>query len=648
MQSQDVASRPARPADPVTDEEQAEATLVEHYPRLARIAYLVLPPDLPRARRVLTAHGLVQRALPRGRGARWAAGVVAARRAAEDEGVDPGYALVRERVLRGALAAARPVRRWALLRRARRRPALPAVWGLKLHPHPGGAGELALAREWSELSAEARAALVLRGVERLSDEEAEELLAAVGVADPEDALAEADEVDLRYALLESPEFDPCTLRARPTDLVRRRQHLRAAGVALAATVVCGALLGMPGEGWGPDGAAAPPYARNPAGQAALDPEQLTAVEPDAWRSSPRTDFSVWPARGALTGDRALLRRALAVWARPGSTVRVSATPGTQAGAAPGPAQLLYAGRVDAARVVLLYDGLRVVRYAEPAQGTEIAALDLARVDGAERAAAGALVLGRSDGNVRYLTAPWVTGAAARDLRKPDAEPVELGRSAQGVTDPLPGPGRPDPDTGVCGAVNALQLRESGGAGRLLADLGEITPARLTAGPPGSPRDVAGPDAYGEWASTACSLAVFQGQGVRSVNSWAYARQPLPQGNGEARWLCTRGETWRGPQARVLAQLLAPGKPVAAVAAQSSGAPACGAREPRVLAGALWKAKAGDWFLLAAGSGQVTEVATSGDVTERASGRFLAVPTEQGVQAALEGRTADGTAVHGLH
>lgn len=52
VQSQDVVPRPG----PVVDVEQAEAALVEHYPRLVRLAYLVLPPSLGRNRRVLTAH----------------------------------------------------------------------------------------------------------------------------------------------------------------------------------------------------------------------------------------------------------------------------------------------------------------------------------------------------------------------------------------------------------------------------------------------------------------------------------------------------------------------------------------------------------------------------------------------------------------
>ncbi|NED18092.1 hypothetical protein G3I31_08035, partial [Streptomyces sp. SID9913] len=63
MQSQDVAQRPAASASagPAVDVEQAEAALVEHYPRLVRLAHLVLPPGWGRSRRVLAAHALTQR-----------------------------------------------------------------------------------------------------------------------------------------------------------------------------------------------------------------------------------------------------------------------------------------------------------------------------------------------------------------------------------------------------------------------------------------------------------------------------------------------------------------------------------------------------------------------------------------------------------
>ncbi|MGW1888731.1 hypothetical protein ACWCP6_00505 [Streptomyces sp. NPDC002004] len=647
MQSQDVAPRPSRASGHVIDVERAEAALVEHYPRLVRLAYLVLPPSLGRTRRVLTAHALTQRALPRGRGSGSGAPMVQARRAADGRHTDPGYAYVRLRVLSSALEAGLPLRRAAWPRRAQLPPLLPQVWGLRLFPRSGGADELALDQRLSALSGPARAAYVLRGLERLPDTQVRTLLDSAGVEDPGAALTEADDVAREYALLESPEFDPCSLQARPTDLMRRRQHGRAALVAAAAAVVCGALLGLPGDGWAPDGAAAPPYARNPAAQAALDPARLTRAASTAWRTSARTDFSVWPARGGLTGDRALLRRALAVWARPGESVRVSATPGTPAGAPPGPPQLLYAGEVDQARVVLLYDGLRIVRYAEPEDGTAGAALDFARVDGASGAEASALVLGRSDGNVRYLTAPWVRTAAVRDLLKPDAAPMPLHLSPDGVAEPLSGPAA---QSGACGSWNVLQVRGTGSDGGtgLLTDLGELVPAHLTAGSPKAPREAGGRAALADWARTGCSLAAVRGQGVRSVNSWPYARQQLPEVNGTAAWVCTRADTWRGTGGRVLAQFAAPGHPAAAVAAQAEDSPACGARAPQVLAGVLWKSKAGAWYLLAAGSEGVSSLRTSGGVTGSTPGGVLAVPAAQGAQARLSGRLANGKEISALH
>lgn len=276
MQSQDVAQRPApgSPADRVVDVEQAEAALVEHYPRLVRLAHLLLPSGLGRSRRVLTAHALAQRALPRSRAA---APVIPAQSTGRDG--DPGYAYVRQRVVRTALEAGLPLRRRAWPKRAQLPPLLPQVRGLKLFPRSGGADELALDQELSALSGPARAAYVLRGLERLPDGEVRRILTECGVEQPDEALREADTVPARYALLESPEFDPCSLQARPTDLMRRRQHARAALVAAAALAVCGTLLALPGDGWGPDGAAAPSYARNPAAEAALDPGRLVEVSP---------------------------------------------------------------------------------------------------------------------------------------------------------------------------------------------------------------------------------------------------------------------------------------------------------------------------------------------------------------------------------
>ncbi|QFQ96737.1 hypothetical protein F9278_11455 [Streptomyces phaeolivaceus] len=640
MQSQDVAPRPAssRAQESVVDVEDAEAALVEHYPRLVRLAYLTLPPSLGRNRRVLTAHALTQRALPRGRRS---ASLIPAQATGRER--NPGYAYVRLQVVRTALEAGLPLRRLAWPKRSQLPPLLPQVWGLRLFPRSGGADELALDQRLSALSAPARAAYVLRGLEKLPDPEVRALLEEVGVGDPAAALKEAGSVPAqRYALLSSPEFDPCSLHARPTDLMRRRQHTKAALAAAAAVAVCGALLGPPGEGWGPDGAAAPPYALNPAAQAALDPGQLTIATATAWQATGRTDFSTWPARGDLVKDKALLRRALAVWARPGESVQVAVTLGTQAGPPPGPPQLLYAGRVDNLRVVLLHDGLRIARYAEPLDEPGLAALDLTRVDGATGPGASALVLGRSDGNVRYLTAPWVRGAAVRDLARPDAPVRKLALTREGTTAPFASPAL---RTGECRSWDVLQLTDATGGTRLLTDLSEVTPARLTVGRPsdGPARDAAASPAT--WAPFACSLAAVRSQGVRAVNAWQFARQPLPDGSGRADWVCTRTETWRGAGTRAMAQFNTPAG--AYVTAAADEIPACGPADPYVLAGGLWKSASGDAYLLAAGSRGTVSVELSGGVSGSATGHLLAVPAEEGAQAELTGRLANGREIKGL-
>ncbi|MFE2927742.1 hypothetical protein [Streptomyces goshikiensis] len=637
MTAPDTATRPSSPVPP--DVEQAEAAIVEHYPRLVRLAYLVLPPALGRSRRVLTAHSLTQRALPRGRrgaGPAPVRGGVPAQRG-EAEEAESGYAYVRQRVLRAALEAGVPLTFRALPLRGQLPVLLPQVWGLRLFPRSGGAEELALDQWLAALTGPGRAACVLRALERLPEPEVLRVLTRAGVANPAAAVAESGDA-AHDALFASPEFDPCVLQARPTDLLRRRRFVRAALAAGAALAVCGALLALPGGGWGADGAAAPPYALNAAAEQALDPGTLTRVSPGVWRTSSRTDFSAWPARGDRADDTELLRRALAAWARPGASVVVSATPGTPAGPPMGPPQLLFSGVVDQAVVVLLYDGLRVVRYAEPLTGTGLVGLDFARTDGASADTATALVLSRVDGNARYLTAPWVTGAALRDLLKPAERPAALKLTPDGVTPPVVSPA----PAGGCTAWNALALTGDG-ATRLVTDLGELTPARLTSGAPGAERDVTEAAELGEWSRTACLLPSVRSHGVRTVNAWTYAKQPLPEGDGTATWLCSRAETWQGTADRVQAQFLAPGAPLAAQAAKAEGSPACGPREPRVLAGVLWKSRAGQWYVLAAGSAQFASLAVSGGgVNGTVNANRLAVKAPAGAQVDLTGRLTDGS------
>jgi hypothetical protein len=213
----------------------------------------------------------------------------------------------------------------------------------------------------------------------------------------------------------------------------------------------------------------------------------------------------------------------------------------------------------------------------------------------------------------------------------------------GVTAPLASPAL---RSGPCTSWNVLQVTD-GGRTRLLTDLGELVPARLTAGRPGSPGEVSGAAALHTWQPFACSLRTMRSAGVRSVNAWAFNEQPLPDASGSAAWVCTRAETWRGGGARVLAQFHTPGGTYGAAAAQAENVPACGARDPHVLAGVLWKSKAGDWYLLAAGSRKTASIRATGGVHGEARSSLLTVPAERGAQAQLKGTLKDGRSLRGL-
>ncbi|MFE2428381.1 hypothetical protein ACFXJ5_16795 [Streptomyces sp. NPDC059373] len=634
---QATAVRPAQGAPAEVDVEEAEAALVESYPHVVRLAYLTLPASLGRHRRVLTAHTLVQGALPR---ARRAAGEGAADVPGPRGTTDPAYALVRQEVLRGALRFEGRAgwRRYAGPAVAWARP--PYVWGLRLHPKAGGTDESALDRTLAGLDAAGRAAYVLRELEDLDGREVRGLLAALGVRDARAAVRAAEGV--AEGLLDGGEFDPCTVQARPTDLLRRRQHVKAGLIVAGAVAITGVLVGMLGGAPAPYAAGGSPSGTY--GGSYRDPGKLVRAKAAAWKDTGRVDFTAWPARGGRTKDEALLRRALAVWASPGKRVQVSATQGTSKGVPSQEPQLLYAGDVDQAAVVVMYDGMRIVRYAEPHGGDGAAALDFARVDGADVTTA-AVVVGRADGNTRFLTAPWVSEARTRDLLGPGRASQGLHRSADGVTDPVRMPGADSTD-GACGSSwPVLQLKAAARLGDsrpfLLTDLGDLVPVHLTYQASGSagPTEATGRNALASWARTACHLGSLAGQGVRSVNNWEYADQQLPESNGTAAWVCTRSDTWRGG-GRALALFLPPASsatsPAAPVGQSSSDTGACSGYVPHVLAGVLWKSTAGHWYLLAAGSPDVARIRATDGVSGTATGSTMAVPAKQGARAELTG------------
>lgn len=643
---------------------QAESALVEHYPRLVRLAYLVLPPALGRHHRVLAAHAGVQRALPGARTAPEAPAPArvpaqtrgAAHRPAPDDGVTSAYAWMRLRVLRTALAHERRPRWWPgrLPAPAALRPSLPAVWGLRLFPRAGGAAELALDQTLSAVPAAVRAAFALRLLEELDEPEAQALLARAGARDPAGAVRAAGQLGAAdragtEALLRSGEFDPCVLQTRPSDLLRRRHRMRAVAGVAALCVVAGGVVALAEEG---------PAARLPDGGGnrsafapALDPAALLRTAAEEWADTSRVDFTAWPARGDRTDDRELLGRALHAWGRTPADVAVSDTSGTLPVAPAQPPRLLYAGEVDGAAVVLFHDGgVRVVRYAEPLSGSGTPALDFARTDDADVTTGAAVAVSRSGDSARFLLAPWISQATTRDLLRPNTAARALKVGADGVTDSVP---RPSPG-GECDSWPVMQLRSSERIVEkhafLVTDLGDLAPVHLTYTPkPGrgaparQPREATGGPALLSWARTACSLRTLRGSGVRAVNNWEFAEQRLPEGGAPAQWVCTRADTWQGP-GRVLVQFLGPDPSLTApgtVVGDERDTAQCSRFGQHVLAGTHWRASSGQWYVLAAGSRAVSRIEATGAVRGTADGTTLAVRAPRNASVELTARLREG-------
>ncbi|MFF1922914.1 hypothetical protein ACFVW8_20390 [Streptomyces sp. NPDC058221] len=659
QQKQRYSGSGGRPGVP-----QAEAALVEHYPRLVRLAYLVLPPALGRHRRVLAAHAAVQRALPglRTRPAAPAPARVpaqtrgAARRPLPDDGVTSAFAWMRLRVLRSSLAHERRPRWWPgrLPAPAALRPSLPAVWGLRLFPRAGGAAELALDQALSAAPAAVRAAFALRLLEELDEPEAQALLARAGARDPAGAVRAAGRLGAgggagAEALLRSAEFDPCVLQTRPSDLLRRRHRMRVVAGVAALCVVAGGVVALAEEGSAvrlPDGADT-----RGAFAAALDPTSLLRTAAEEWADTSRVDFTAWPARGERTDDRKLLGRALHAWGRTPQDVAVSATPGTLAVPPAQPPRLLYAGEVDGAAVVLFHDGgVRVVRYAEPLSGSGTPALDFARTDDADVTTGAAVVVSRSGDRARFLLAPWISQTTTRDLLRPDTAARAVKVGADGVTAAVARPS----SGGACDSWPVMQLRSSERIVEkhafLVTDLGDLTPVHLTFTPrPGGgaparqPREATGGPALLSWAHTACSLQALRGSGVRAVNNWDFAEQRLPEGGSPAQWVCTRADTWQGP-GRVLVQFQGPGPSLTApatVVGDERDTALCSRFGQHVLAGNRWKAPSGQWYVLAAGSRAVNRIEATGAVHGTADGTTLAVRAPRNASVELTARLREG-------
>ncbi|MFC9947595.1 hypothetical protein [Streptomyces pratensis] len=641
---------------------ETEAALVEHYPRLVRLAYLTLPPGLGRHRRVLAAHASVQRALhgkARPAPGQGGEGIPAPRSGvrAGDGTNTPAYAAVRLRVVRSALAYGRRPRWWPgrMPAPAVLRPSMPVVRGLRLFPRAGGMDEFTLDRALADVPAAVRAALGLRLLESLSADSTGALLAGAGVADPAGAVRAAAQVEGSdhervRRMLRSDEFDPCTVQTRPGDLLRRRHRVRAGASALALLVVAGSLaLSVGTDTDGAPSVVSAPRGTMPGG--ALDLAGLVRTPPEQWADTSRVDFSAWPSRGGRADDRELLARALGTWAAPGPDVAVTSTPGTAVVPPSQPPQLLFAGSLGGEGVVLFHDGgVRVVRYAEPLSAEGSPVLDFARADDSDVTTAAALAVSRTGASTRYLLAPWVTVAATRDLLAPGTPARALDVDGDGITAAVP---RPE-EGGGCLSWPAMQLRSSEKIVEkhafLVTDLGDLAPVHLTHTPaPGAgaparqPREATSTEALAGWARTACSLGDLRHSGVRAVNNWQFAVQPLPGTRSTADWVCTRADTWRGP-GRVLVQFVPPAASPSAraeVVADRRNTALCSRFGQHVVAGTHWRSPAGSWYVLAAGSRAVERIEVTGSVRGASDGPVLAVRAPRGAAFRVDAELRDG-------
>lgn len=633
---------------------RTEALLVGRYPELVRLAYLILPPTMERHRRVLAAHALVQDALPGrlrdlGRGAGGSG---------SPDGADMSDAeLVRLRIVRGALR---------LNRSTRRRVLLPQVWGLRLFPPTGGADALAIEQALGRLSGPARAVLVLRALDGLDPVEVAELLLAAGVEDVLAAEAEADAAEPALRPVEAParpglaadrllradQFDPCTLRASPSDLLRRRRRRRTALGVLASTGAIAMIAWYATDHTAPSGDGGRSDQAAPAAQVVAGPPR--SIPAGAWNTTTRLDFEVWSTRGARAGDEALTRRAVRAWTDPDDGTPVTLGPDAAVGPPSGTPRLLYAGDVAGAAVVLLADSTRLARYTEEHGRRR---LDVASSDDSDERSASAVVLRRDPAGVRMLLAPWVDEAAVRDLRRPEDRGKPLAITG-GVTAPMPDLGTAAKDCVTVPVLELLSGRAADNHPYLLADLGELTATHLTYMPPpdyfhtGRPSEAASSErALNTWSRTACALDTLRGRGLRLVNNWEFAHFDLPESAGEAMWSCLHAFDRRGG-GDVVVQFLPPG--ANATGAQTvnrlTDSPACSRSGNDIVTSTWWRSRTGTWYLVAAGTRDVVKVTASGSVTGSADARQLVIKAPPGAlppAPALAANVRNGSTIKSL-
>ncbi|MCY9784299.1 hypothetical protein KIK06_10385 [Nocardiopsis sp. EMB25] len=485
------------------------------------------------------------------------------------------YPRVRRRVLRRALRARRP-----------RGPA-----GLRVSP-AGGAGHLERAlTSLRGLDTASRAAYALLRVEALPREEAADLLRSAGAADPEDALDRAAAVPDGFR-----PPDPTVVRVSGRGTVPGRPVL----VSAVTFALCLGTVGL---------TTATPRTVRP--EPSPPPAATVVTDEDSWRRSFRLDLTAWHARGDSTGDAELVDEALSAWTAHGRH-------------RPREPRLVFAGRVDGRRVVVLHDTPWTARYARGAGGTEFDVFP-EPADGVANWPA--LRLSETADGVRYLLPPWVTEAASASLGAPEEGWSEVGRDEHGVTEPLPADGH-------CGTGPVLRLRApeiAHGQPYTVADLGDPATAHLGYMPPPparirrlGPHEVLDDEhGFALWGLASCAGDPPR-EPVVTATAWEFAAQELP-GGASGRWVCLRyGTHDGGGLARAVLVVRTDEGTETTTVGERSGGWECSNLDRQVVAGTWWRSPGGRWHYLAAASREVAELSVSGAVAEEGDGPVLAV------------------------
>jgi len=330
-------------------------------------------------------------------------------------------------------------------------------------PSPGTAAFPDAPAHLAALAPEVRAAYVLRRVEGRYRYEVQDQLVELGVRDPRDVVQAAD-------LLAAP---PGPIPVPP---VLRGPRLRSRIPIATALGLTAVLVGA-----------------------------IVMTEHDEGRA--RQARAAWPVRGQYAAERHVVGAALAAWRGDGPR-KVNGT--IAAGPPSSAVQVLYAGRLDDADLVLLRDGTRLARYVR-AGGKPSLELFPASGDGTAP-----LVL--ADG--RYLVPPGVTAVQATALSTgtPVWRPIPV---RDGVTDPVAADTSTD-----CWSGPVLRLQEADGP-HVYADLAGLTTAAWSPGSAGQTPPSALLCAVPHPPAPALAITVRE--------FWS---GKLPDGTA-ARWICTR-------------------------------------------------------------------------------------------------------------